>query len=98
MPSQTKIAAVNTKLMTHNKVIVYGFSFSLFSGISEEVLHEKFHERRRLTKAQEDFLDNNGNLLKDEERNMFLTGCESSKKIIEALFGIKPKLVSHYLQ
>lgn len=50
------------------------------------------------TIAQEDFLYNNWNLLKDEERNMFLTGCESSKKIIEALFGIKPKLVSHYLQ
>lgn len=80
--------------MSHNKVFVYAFGFEVLEKIPEEQLLQKFSQKRKLTVAHKDFLDNNGNLIKDTKRSLFLTGCESSKKILMNHLRIKPKLIS----
>lgn len=80
--------------MTHEKVFVYAFGFEVLEKIPEEELLKKFLEKRKLTIAHKDFLDNDGNLVKDTQRSVFMTGCESSKRILINHLRIKPRLIS----
>jgi len=87
------IDQINALHMTSKKVYVYAFGFDVFDKISEEDLLKRFNEKRKLTVANKDFLDNKGNLLKNDEKSVYMTGCESSKKILETHLRIKPKLI-----
>ena len=91
MPTIDQINAVH---MTNKKVFVYAFGFEVLKKIPEEELLKKFLEKRKLTVAHKDFLDNDGNLVKDTKRSVFMTGCESSKKILINHLRIKPRLIS----
>ncbi len=90
MPS---IEQINIAAATNKHYFVYGLSIDSLPEISEEVFLERFHKKRRLTVANKDYLNKDGYLQKDVNKKFFLTGCESSKRIIEKDFGIKLRLV-----
>lgn len=93
--SLNSLEGYNGVHMTDTKKFVYGFKLSALKGISISKLMRHFRSERALRQKNSDFLKNDCEPVIDGDRQMILTGCDTSANILKRLTRVKPQFVEY---